>query len=302
MDELVDPPPVVVGVEASTVGRDALDWAAAEAAARSSPLWLVHASMPRIDPGSLGLASYAAPQLDDGGVLEDAARRAQLVAPELEVVTCLVAGGPVPAILGQRAGLVVVGSRRHDGVRGGRSGSVAVALAAHARCPVVVVPPLRAVTPGPSRARVVVGVDGSDLSSAAIGFALGAAAQRGVGVTALHAWTPRQPADVGAVGAAGADEAATPDAERRAFDGALARWRQWFPLVEVTTKLVCDDPAQALVRESAGAALVAVGSRGRGRMTGALFGSVSQRVMRTAQCAVAVVRTQAVTARRFRVA
>jgi nucleotide-binding universal stress UspA family protein len=72
--------------------------------------------------------------------------------------------------------------------------------------------------------------------------------------------------------------------------------------VEVTTKLVCDDPAQALVRESAGAALVAVGSRGRGRMTGALFGSVSQRVMRTTQCAVAVVRTQAVTARRFRVA
>lgn len=299
MDDLVDPPPVVVGVEASAVGRDALDWAAAEAATRSSPLWLVHASMPRIDPGSLGMASYAAPQLDDGGVLDDAARRAQLVAPELEVVTCLVAGGPVPAILGQRAGLVVVGSRRHDGVRGGRSVSVAVALAAHARCPVVVVPPLRAVTPGPSRARVVVGVDGSDLSSAAIGFALAAAAQRGVGVTALHAWTPRPPADVGA---AGVDGAATRDTERRAFDGALARWRQWFPLVEVTTKLVCDDPAQALVRESAGAALVAVGSRGRGRMTGALFGSVSQRVMRTAQCAVAVVRTQAVTARRFRVA
>lgn len=302
MDESVGPPPVVVGVDAPAVGRDipdgdALDWAAAEAAARHSPLWLVHAAVPRIELGPLMGCGGGRPP-DDRGVLEHAVHRAQVIAPGLEVVTCLVAGGPVPAILGQRAALVVVGRRGQGALRGGLSGSVATALSAHARCPVVVVPPLGPTAPGPSRGRVVVGVDGSDLSSAAIGFALLAAAQRGAGVTALHACAPRQPVDL----ASGGERDPGRDAGDAAFDGALARWRRWFPSVEVTTRLVPDEPARALVRESAGAALVAVGSRGRGRMTGALLGSVSQGVMRTARCPVAVVRTQAALARQRRAA
>lgn len=294
MGQVVGPPPVVVGVDSSGVGRDALDWALAEAAARSRPLWIVHACAPRIDPGLLAPGYPAVPQPDNRGVLDEATRRAREVAPDVEVVTCLVAGGPVPAILGQRAELIVIGARGVGGVRGAPGGSVAVALGAHARCPVVVVPPLGAVTPGISRARVVVGLDGSELSSPAIGFALRAAAQRGIGVTALHAWSPRTPVGLGGTVS---DRVSTPPTAERVFDGALRRWRQWFPGVEVVTKLVEDDPARALAAESAGAALVAVGSRGRGRLSGAVFGSVSQVVMRTAHCPVAVIRAQVGTAR-----
>ncbi|WP_433035385.1 universal stress protein [Actinomycetospora sp. CA-053990] len=294
-----DPVPVVVGVDGSPSGRDALDWAVAEAATQVRPLWVVHACPPPIDTGPLGPLPSLSPYTGTGDVLHEAARRAALVAPEVEVTTRLVSGGPVPALLGQRACLIVVGGRGRRGVRRALAGSVSVAVSARAQCPVVTVPPLREVVPGPSRAKVVVGVDGLDLSSRAIGFALQAAAQRGVGLTALHAWTPRPPADSGGLAD---DWAASRAVECRALDGALAGWRERFPTVDITPKLACDDPAHALAVESAGAALVVVGSRGRGCMTGVLFGSVSQVLRHAAHCPIAVARPRAVTAGRARAA
>lgn len=292
-----DHAPVVVGVDGSASARDALDWAAAEAAVRARPLWIVHACPPPVDPGLLGQVPRLGEGAADAGVLREAARRAQVVAPEVEVTTCLVFGGPAPVILGQRAELVVVGSRGLGGLRGALAGSVSVTVSAHAACPVVVVPPLRDVAPGPSRARVVVGVDGSDLSGLAIGFALRATVRRGIGLTALHAWTPRPPADLGGLGD---DETAAEAVERRRLDDALARWREWFPAVDIASKLLRGDPAHALAAESAGAALTVVGSRGRGCMTGILFGSVSHTVLRNAHSPIAVVRPQPVKDRRAR--
>lgn len=299
MNKRPDPAPVVVGVDGSVSARDALDWAVAEAAARARPLSVVHACPPPIDSGPLGPLPQLAPRTGTTGVLLAAARRARLVAPEVEVTTRLVFAGPTPAILAQRAELIVVGSRGLGGVRGALAGSVSVAVCAHATCPVVVVPPLRAVAPGPSRARVVVGVDGSDLSRSAIGFALRAAAQRGVGLTALHGWTPRPPADIDGLGD---DWAASEAAERHTLDNALGRWRHRFPAVDIRPKLVADDPGHALAVESAGAVLVVVGSRGRGCMTGVLFGSVSHAVLRDAHSPIAVVRPQPAKAGRARAA
>lgn len=303
MSERSDPAPVVVGVDGSASGRDALDWAAAEAATRARSLWIVHACPPPVDSGPLGPMPSLVACTGTSDVLQEAARRAQLIAPEVEVTTRLVSGGPVPAILGQRADMIVLGSRGQSGVRRALAGSVSVAVSAHAQCPVVVVPPWHEVAPGPSRTQVVVGVDGSDLSSPAIGFALHAAVQRGVGLTALHAWTPRPPADIGALGDDWvASQVASHVAERRALDGALAQWRLRFPAVDITPRLVCGDPAHWLAAESAGAALLVVGSRGRGCMTGVLFGSVSQVVMHAAHCPIAVVRRLAVNAGRARAA
>jgi nucleotide-binding universal stress UspA family protein len=89
---------------------------------------------------------------------------------------------------------VVVGNCGFEGFPGLLVGSVAVQVAAHARCPVIVVRPH--VEPAPADGRqpegagsVVVGVDGSRLSETAIEFAFAEAALRGVGVTAVHAWS-----------------------------------------------------------------------------------------------------------------
>jgi nucleotide-binding universal stress UspA family protein len=151
------------------------------------------------------------------------------------------------------------------------------------------------VRPGPSRTRVVVGVDGSDLSQSAIGFALAAAAQRGIGLTALHAWTPRPPADFEGLGD---DWVATAAVERHRLAAALTPWRSRFPSTDIRLKLVPDEPARALATESPGAALLVVGSRGRGCMTGVLFGSVSHAVVHYARSPTAVVRPTATTTER----
>jgi len=296
-----EPDPVVVGVDGSPSAWDALDWAAAEAATRACPLWIVSACPPPVAPGPF------VPVADVGGpggaatdaLLWEASERARVVAPEVRVTSRTVLGGPALALTSPPAQLVVVGTRALGRVRSALAGSVSVAVCSRARCPVVVVPPLHAVDAGPWRARVVVGVDGSDVSASAIGFALAAAAQRGIGLTAVHAWTPSPPADMGGLGD---DRVASEAGGRRRLAAALAPWRERFPDVDVRLEVVLDDPAHALTAASGGAALVVVGSRGRGWVTGTLFRSVSNAVLRHARCPTAVVRPTATAPRRSRVA
>jgi nucleotide-binding universal stress UspA family protein len=132
-----------------------------------------------------------------------------------------------------------------------------------------------------------VGVDGTPSCTAALAFAFRAAEQRGLPVTAVHAWRPDRPADHEAVSGPVAGSEAR---GRSALDRPLAPWRSQFADVPVEARLVCDDPAAALIRESDGAALVVVGSRGRGITRATVFGSVSRSVTRGALCPSVVVR------------
>jgi hypothetical protein len=75
----------------------------------------------------------------------------------------------------------------------------------------------------------------------------------------------------------------------RAPEQALTRWREEFPTVPVNTKLVCADPADALITASSGAALLVVGSRSRGHLRRVILGSITQTVLRDAGCPVAIV-------------
>jgi nucleotide-binding universal stress UspA family protein len=223
-------------------------------------------------------------------VVEQAVSRVRCVASEVEVSTHLLRGAVAPAMLAQcgDAELIVLGSRGLGGVRGLFAGSVSVNVAMHASCPVVVVRPMRPVAPGRSAARVVVGVDGTTVSEHAIGFALRAAVQRGVAVTAVHAWSPRGPADFEAV----TDDWSLAEAEEwRALQGTFAQWRHRLAGAHVDLRLVTGRAQDVLIAESAGAALVVVGSRGRGGLRAALLGSVSQAVLQHAHCPVAVVRS-----------
>jgi nucleotide-binding universal stress UspA family protein len=100
---------------------------------------------------------------------------------------CACSTDPILDAESRRAQLLVLGHRGLGGVIGLLLGSVTVALAACAACPVVVVRgarPLDASPPLP----VVVGVDSTPNSEAAIAFAFGAADARRAPLVAVHTW------------------------------------------------------------------------------------------------------------------
>jgi nucleotide-binding universal stress UspA family protein len=135
--------------------------------------------------------------------------------------------------------------------------------------------------------RIVVGVDGSGASRAALAWAIGQARLTGAAVEAVTAWevplalrTPIPPGLVTDFGQQAADELAATVAEvSRPADK-----------VEIRPKVVEGNAADVLVNESAGSELLVVGSRGRGGFTKALLGSVGQHCVHHAICPVVIVR------------
>jgi nucleotide-binding universal stress UspA family protein len=92
---------------------------------------------------------------------------------------------------------------------------------------------------------------------------------------------------------ASAPDRLSPDQHSAARDllvDALLPWAVAFPTVRIESAVVDGAAAWTMIRASQGAALVVVGSRGRGGFTGLLLGSVSQALLRHADCPVAVVR------------
>jgi nucleotide-binding universal stress UspA family protein len=77
---------------------------------------------------------------------------------------------------------------------------------------------------------------------------------------------------------------------RRALDGAIEGAFSGAPPVEVTRVVEEGEPAPTLVQRSSDAALLVVGSRGRGPFVGLLIGSVSQYCVTHAHCPVVVLR------------
>lgn len=180
--------------------------------------------------------------------------------------------------------LLVVGSRGHGRAEDLLIGSVSQHLARHAPCPVVVVRP----THDTDARRIVVGVDGSATSSAALEHACRRAEWSGETVVALHAWRTHAPStDVW-------------NSEPRALEGlahrqvllaeSVAGMRVDHPDVVIEQEAVPVAPVRCLVDASRGAALVVVGSHGLGFFGGLLLGSVSQAVLQRAECPVVVVR------------
>lgn len=263
--------PILVAVDHAGSANDALDWASAEAAMQGCPLLVVHAVTPRpaLDPAFAGAmnAYRAAANSAAERLLSDAAARAHAVAADLVVNTRVLDGTVAWALRREThaARLLVVGSAgRRDGLRSLLTGSVPGELTEHASCPVVV---LRRLDPVRAAARVVVGVNRSRSCDAALGFAFQAARQRNIPLHVVHVQAKHPPTE-----------------------HSLASWRARFPEIPVVTKLLIGDPAPALLAEASGAALLVLGSRGRGHRLGRLLGSVGQGVLQDAGCPVAIVR------------
>ncbi len=283
--------PVVVGVGAAGPAGGALDWAAAEAAARGCPLRIVHALRPLAPVDPSGVLPPVDPPARDAAaaLLRDAAARARGVVSDLPVSTRLVRGDAAGVLLAEArdAALLVLGARGRRGPRALLARPLPARVAAHAAAPVVVVPAGRAADdPVCAPPRVVVGVDGSPAGAAALGHGLAAARRRGVPLVAVHAWTPDPHADVECLPAAPEQ---TEAAAHRLLQDALRPWTAGSPDVAVVGRLVCDDPARALVAAARGAALLVLGASGRGLLHGLVPGSTGRRVLRGSPCPTTVV-------------
>ncbi|WP_091109001.1 universal stress protein [Geodermatophilus dictyosporus] len=138
--------------------------------------------------------------------------------------------------------------------------------------------------------RVVVGVDGSAGARAAVRFAVEDAVRRDVPVEAVVAHRPPEAwMDFDAVGEvqyAAAERAAVGRTEAVLAE-VLREVPEPHPVVHVTA--VLGSAADALIRESAGADLLVVGSRGHGGFSTMLLGSTTMQCVLHAPCPVTVV-------------
>ncbi|SDS37191.1 Nucleotide-binding universal stress protein, UspA family [Friedmanniella luteola] len=139
---------------------------------------------------------------------------------------------------------------------------------------------------------IIVGVDGSDQSKAALDWAYGEAAHHGARLTVVTIWSPpalTMSPPYGALPTEGYEDQPRTDA-LALLDRFTAELGARTPAVEVRTSIEEGHPAKVLIERSREADLLVVGSRGHGGFSGMLLGSVSQHLVAHADCPVVVIR------------
>jgi nucleotide-binding universal stress UspA family protein len=141
--------------------------------------------------------------------------------------------------------------------------------------------------------KIVVGVDGSEHSLAALRFALAEARLRGAKVLCVHVphlpVTPVVGAPAFVIGDPPDLVQSLEDEARKIFESALAEAGAEAEGVEVETLVARGGVAHELVKAAEDADLLVVGSRGHGGFVGLLLGSVSHQCAHHAACPVVIV-------------
>jgi nucleotide-binding universal stress UspA family protein len=187
---------MLVCIDGSAASDAAVAWATREAIMHHLPITLMHAVPPVVVgwPGGQVYADMPGWQQESGQHVVDQARKtlsANLGDSEPpEIHTEMVYSSVVPALIeaSKDAWMVVAGSEGLGALGRLLLGSVTTALLHHAHCPVVVIHTDDDAAPD-SNAPVLVGIDGSPASEAAIALAFDEASCRGVELVALHAWS-----------------------------------------------------------------------------------------------------------------
>ena len=141
---------------------------------------------------------------------------------------------------------------------------------------------------------IVVGVDGSPASSAAVCWAARDAAMRNVPLTLVHAYNtyvptfPQIPLPTGVALYQEEDGRQILEHAVKIAEEAV----KGDPKIAMTRALKCSPPVPTLVDLSEEAEMIVVGSNGRGAVGRVLLGSVSSGVVRHAKCPVAVIRDE----------
>jgi nucleotide-binding universal stress UspA family protein len=137
---------------------------------------------------------------------------------------------------------------------------------------------------------VVVGVDGSRGSRAALTWAAAEAAEHGADLVVLRVWERTL---LPALGSGSVPPGDVQDSRERAAEDLVQIIKEELgeePPVVAQPRVKEGNAAEVLIAESGTADLLVVGTRGHGGFAGLVLGSVSQHVAAYAQCPVTVVR------------
>ena len=294
---------VVVGVDGSAGAREALVQAFLAAARRHADLDVVASYL--VDLYWTGGRPVDVPNVP--ALRDDTDARARALVQEVQeevagagisgtgdlaVQLFILAGPAAPALLERAHGadLLVVGSRGRGAVRSALLGSVALHCVAHAACTVLVVHSEAAGTPHPSK--VIVGVDGSTASRAALAAAIEEAGARGADLDVVTTFeVTNYWADMASIEIPSVDEI---DGElhgraERLVSEVVGSRSGGGPMPRIRT-VVAQGPAdEVLVQQGRNADLLVVGSRGRSEFRGLLLGSIALYTAMHATCPVMVV-------------
>ncbi|MCL1871093.1 MAG: universal stress protein [Promicromonosporaceae bacterium] len=304
--------PILVGVDGSISSRRALGWAALEAARLGVPLHVVSVCH--------GRGSSPAPMLPDepavtGELAGDHARAVRVLD---DAVTWLVGRGVTAdgsihvgdaagtlSRLSASHGLVVIGSRGRGGFDGRQLGSVSMALASHSHSPCVVVP-----TRAPSSARfgralsnpdldddlgisrprrVVVGVDGSPSSAAAVVEAIAQAELWDCEVLAVVGVPVRSRSELLSWLPESVDRIRLVRELAQRLDEGVAAVAAAHPGIRIEQSVQEGTGPEVLLRTTRESDLLVLGTRGRGGFRGLLLGSTSQTLLHHSVCPVITV-------------
>jgi len=280
---------IVVGVDGSAHADRALRWAVREADIRAAAIELVHGYA--LHPHALMIGRSDRDVANDliDAIIER--NRSLLNSVEWDATLVPLLGGAATALIdvGEDADLIVVGSRGIGGFGGLFLGATSYRAAAHASTPVAVIREGGDALDG-NRA-VVVGVDGSRGSRRALRWALDEAERRNVGLSVVHGYhEPSHPA-LATVGTGEQLE----HMRLNAHDDAVAVVDDVLDDVDVPGKvemeriITAGSPAGVLLDNAGPDHLLVVGTRGRGALGRAVFGSVSHQCLHYAVGPVVVV-------------
>lgn len=284
--------PLVVGVDGSDGCLLAVDWAVDEAARHGLPLRLVYASLweryEGITPS--GDLEHPSEQVMAEHIVASAAERARRRNPDVKVFTDIVPAEATDALLneGNNATALITGSRGRGELKGLLLGSVGLAVAARAHCPVIVVRGDKAGLAG-THERILLGAGDPAASGQAARFAFREAEIRGCTLDVVRAWRcpAHETADIAALAEAPAryhEERASAQLDELIHDAMADH-----PGVRVRRTTVEGPARKVLVHRSAAADLVIVGARRRQGHFGLQLGRVAHTLLHHAQCPVAVV-------------
>ena len=284
---------ILVGVDGSDMAVNAVRWAAKTAKLEGADLKIVSAYTTTTSDYAPGLVIpqdvIDAIRGEVSKYVQDAAKVAEEVAPGLTIHGSIAEGDAAHVMIdfSADAEMVVLGSRGLGGLKGLFLGSVSTSVAAHAKTKVVIIPTEATLGDGP----VVVGIDDSKVSDGAVAEAYRQADLRKAELIAVHTWTPLDADALHGFGLSADEIDQMSDQAVGAVSERMAGYGTDYPDVEVKRVVIPEEPGKAIL-EAAGdsAALIVMGSRGRGGFTGLLLGSRSKKVLHHAQVPVMIVR------------